>query len=167
MCTSEEEKLILKKYAYVGRFIIYGYVELLEDMYVWCFGVVIAINMPIMSVTAVQIATQSNTILKVIKYSMYGSGQVLHLFFDCFLSQQLTDFSTAIQKHLTYSNWYDMSVKTQKLAVLVTLRTQEPCRLTAGQIVPLSMETFCTPHQISDSANKDQLYSLGTQVTVT
>lgn len=26
MYTSEEEKLILKKYAHVGRFIIYGYV---------------------------------------------------------------------------------------------------------------------------------------------
>ncbi|KAK0081781.1 hypothetical protein PV325_011573 [Microctonus aethiopoides] len=118
------------------------FAKLLENMYVWCFGVVIGINMPLISVTALQLKTQSSTIQQMIKYSMFACAQMLHLFFDCYLSQQLTDKSSAIQEHITLSNWYKMPLKTQKLVIMVTLRSQKPCRLTAGKIIFLSMETF-------------------------
>ncbi|KAK0076435.1 hypothetical protein PV325_005369, partial [Microctonus aethiopoides] len=118
------------------------FAKLLEDMYVWCFGVVIAINMPIMSVTAVQIATQSNTIQQTIKYIMFAGAQIMHLFFDCYLSQRLADNSSAIEEHIIHSKWNKTSLKTQKLVILVTLRSQQICKLTAGKFVILSMETF-------------------------
>ncbi|KAK0072061.1 hypothetical protein PV326_000499, partial [Microctonus aethiopoides] len=118
------------------------FAKLLENMYVWCFGVVIGINMPLISVTALQLKTQSSTIQQMIKYSMFACAQMLHLFFDCYLSQQLTDKSSAIQEHITLSNWYKIPLKTQKLVIMVTLRSQKPCRLTAGKIIFLSMETF-------------------------
>ncbi|KAK0164123.1 hypothetical protein PV328_002784 [Microctonus aethiopoides] len=118
------------------------FANLLEDLYVWSFGLVIALNMPIMSITAVQIVSQADTIQKKIKYSMFTCTQLMHLFFDCYLSQQLTDCSTAIQKHIIYSDWYRISLKSQKLAIMVTLSSQSPCKLTAGKFVELSMETF-------------------------
>ncbi|KAK0182760.1 hypothetical protein PV327_000861 [Microctonus hyperodae] len=120
------------------------FAKLLEDMYVWCFGIVIGINMPLISVTALQLTTQSSTVQQMLKYTMFAGAQMLHLFFDCYLSQQLTDKSTDIQENITLSNWYKMSLNTQKLVILVTLRSQRPCRLTAGKIVFLSMETYAS-----------------------
>ncbi|KAK0164125.1 hypothetical protein PV328_002786 [Microctonus aethiopoides] len=118
------------------------FAKLLEDMYVWCFGVVIAINLPIMSITAVQMTTQSNTVQQTMKYVMFAGAQVMHLFFDCYLSQRLADNSSTIEHHIIHSEWYKMTLKTQKLVTLVTLRSQDACRLTAGKLVLLSMETF-------------------------
>ncbi|KAK0164122.1 hypothetical protein PV328_002783 [Microctonus aethiopoides] len=118
------------------------FANLIEDLYVWSFGVVIAINMPLMSVTAVQLMTQADTIQKKIKYSMFACTQMMHLFFDCYLSQRLSDSSVAIQEYITFSKWYGMPLKMQKLITMVTLRSQIPCKLTAGKLVILSMETF-------------------------
>ncbi|KAK0074549.1 hypothetical protein PV326_012351, partial [Microctonus aethiopoides] len=120
------------------------FAKLLEDMYVWCFGIVIGINVPLISVTALQLTTQSSTIQQMVKYTMFAAAQMLHLFFDCYLSQQLTDKSMDIQENITLSNWYKMSLNTQKLVILVTLRSQRPCRLTAGKILFLSMETYAS-----------------------
>ncbi|KAK0164855.1 hypothetical protein PV328_003424 [Microctonus aethiopoides] len=113
-------------------------------MYVWCFGVVIGVNTLLISFTALQLTTQTSTIRQIVKYTIFASAQMMHLFCDCYLSQQLTDTSNNIQEHITLSNWYEMPVHTQKLAILVILRSQKPCRLTAGKIVSLSMQTFAS-----------------------
>ncbi|KAK0182188.1 hypothetical protein PV327_000350 [Microctonus hyperodae] len=76
------------------------FAQLLEDMYVWCFGVVIAINLPIISVNAVQMTTKSNTLQQTIKYVMFAACQITHLFFDCYLSQRLADNSSTIKQHM-------------------------------------------------------------------
>ncbi|KAK0071438.1 hypothetical protein PV326_001232, partial [Microctonus aethiopoides] len=88
------------------------------------------------------IATQSNTIQQTIKYIMFAGAQIMHLFFDCYLSQRLADNSSAIEEHIIHSKWNKTSLKTQKLVILVTLRSQQICKLTAGKFVILSMETF-------------------------
>ncbi|KAK0086049.1 hypothetical protein PV325_003986 [Microctonus aethiopoides] len=118
------------------------FAKLLEDMYVWCFGVVMGVNTLLISFTALQLITQTSTIRQIVKYIMFAGAQIMCLFCDCYLSQQLTDTSNNIQEHITLSNWYKMPLHTQKLAILVILRSQTPCKLTAGKIVPLSMETF-------------------------
>ncbi|KAK0086050.1 hypothetical protein PV325_003987 [Microctonus aethiopoides] len=120
------------------------FAKLLEDMYVWCFGVVIGVNTLLISFTALQLTTQTSTIRQIVKYTIFASAQIMCLFCECYLSQQLTDTSNNIQEHITLSNWYEMPVHAQKLVILVLLRCQTPCKLTAGKIVSLSMETFAS-----------------------
>ncbi|KAK0091436.1 hypothetical protein PV326_003240, partial [Microctonus aethiopoides] len=118
------------------------FAKLLEDMYVWCFGVVIGVNTLLISFTALQLMTQTSTIYQIVKYAVLGSAQTMHFFCECYYSQQLIDESNSIQEYIALSNWYEMPLHTQKLAILVILRCQTPCKLTAGKIVSLSMETF-------------------------
>ncbi|KAK0070949.1 hypothetical protein PV326_001872, partial [Microctonus aethiopoides] len=75
------------------------FAKLLEDMYVWCFGVVIGVNTLLISFTALQLTTQTSTIRQIVKYTIFASAQMMHLFCDCYLSQQLTDTSNNIQEH--------------------------------------------------------------------
>ncbi|KAG8037034.1 hypothetical protein G9C98_004356 [Cotesia typhae] len=109
------------------------YADFIEHTFAGCFGVVIGLNLPLISITGVQIIAASNTFQQKMKYVMFSGAQMLHLFFECFLSQQLTDIS---------SQWYDISAKSQKLLILMTIRCQVPCILTAGKIMGLSIESF-------------------------
>ncbi|XP_034938383.1 uncharacterized protein [Chelonus insularis] len=90
------------------------------------------------------ITLETTTVQKLVKYLVFGGAQIIHLFFDCALSQKLIDFSTNIQEYLATGLWYDTPKKVQKLIVLVTLRSQLACKLTAGKILVLSLETFTT-----------------------
>ncbi|XP_057338916.1 odorant receptor 13a-like [Microplitis mediator] len=118
------------------------YVDLIESTFAGCFGVVVGLNLPLMSITGVQIIAQSGTLQQKIKYVMFTGAQMLHLFFECFLSQQLTDMSLRVQQHIANGKWYNISTKSQKLLILMTMRSQVPCILTAGKIMGLSVESF-------------------------
>ncbi|XP_044598456.1 odorant receptor 13a-like isoform X2 [Cotesia glomerata] len=118
------------------------FADLLEDTFSKSFGVVVALNLPMMSVTAMQIITQSNTVQQILKYLSFAFAQMLHLYFDCFMSQNLTDKSVRIQKCIANVKYYDLSIESQKLLLLMTMRSQIPCKVTAAKIMELSIENF-------------------------
>ncbi|CAD6228761.1 GSCOCT00006532001.3-RA-CDS [Cotesia congregata] len=119
-----------------------NYVDLIETTFSGCFGMVVGLNLPLMSITGVQIIAQGGTLQQKIKYVMFTGAQMLHLFFECFLSQRLTDMSFQIQEHIANGKWYNLSPKSQKLLILMTMRSQVPCILTAGKIMGLSIKSF-------------------------
>nr|AGG17936.1 olfactory receptor 3 [Microplitis mediator] len=116
--------------------------ELIESTFAISFGISVGLNLPLMSITGVQLLTQSESMRATLKYIMFTGGQILHLFFDCYMSQKLTDMSSRIQHSVARANWYENSVKSRKLLILMTLRSQVPCKLTAGKIMELSIENF-------------------------
>ncbi|XP_008549290.1 odorant receptor 67a-like [Microplitis demolitor] len=118
------------------------FAELIESTFAISFGIVVGLNLPLMSITGVQILTQSNSMQGTMKYIMFTGAQILHLFFDCYMSQKLTDMSSQIQHSIAKANWYENSAKSRKLLILMTLRSQVPCKLTAGKIMELSIENF-------------------------
>ncbi|CAD6228769.1 GSCOCT00013847001.3-RA-CDS, partial [Cotesia congregata] len=116
------------------------YVDMIERTVTGCFGIVVLLNLPLISVTGM--ITLDNTLQQKIKNLMFTMGQVIHLFFECFLSQQLTDMSQQIHDQITAQKWYNIDVKSQKLLIIMIMRSQTPCMLTAGKIMGLSIETF-------------------------
>ncbi|XP_057337555.1 odorant receptor 67c-like [Microplitis mediator] len=120
------------------------FADLLESAYSVSFALIIGVNLPLISITGVQVVTQSNTIDKTLKYLTYAISQMAHLFFECFMSQQLTDMSLEMHESIADVRWYDISVKSQKLLILMTLRSQTPCKLTAAKVMDLSIENFAT-----------------------
>ncbi|XP_057338912.1 uncharacterized protein LOC130676590 [Microplitis mediator] len=118
------------------------YAELLESAYSVSFGLLVGIYLPLLSITGFQIITQSNTIEQLLKYATFTISQIIHLFFECFMSQRLTDMSLEMQKSIAEVQWFDNSIKSRKLLLIMTMRSQVPCKLTAAKIMDLTIENF-------------------------
>ncbi|XP_044598695.1 odorant receptor 67c-like [Cotesia glomerata] len=126
------------------------FADLIEATFTGCFGIVVGLNLQLMSITAVQdqklnslhIMTQSQSIQDTVKYIMFTFAQMIHLFFDCYMSQRLTDMSAYIHQCIARAKWYENSARSRKLLILMTLKSQIPCKLTAGKVMELSIETF-------------------------
>nr|AKO89990.1 odorant receptor 26 [Microplitis mediator] len=118
------------------------FAELLEDAYCISFGLTVGLNLPVISVTGFQIITQFNTIQQLLKYASFTITEILHLFFECFMSQRLTDMSLEMQKSIAEVQWFDNSIKSRKLLIIMTMRCQVPCKLTAAKIMDLTIENF-------------------------
>ncbi|XP_034938382.1 uncharacterized protein [Chelonus insularis] len=118
------------------------FAEDLEAVNVWCLGIIITLNVIMLSVTATQVATQAQSSEELVKYGIFAVAQLLHIFIFCFFSQRLMNTSANIQQCICNGSWYKCTPRTQKLLTLVTLRSQLPCKLTAGKVAVLSMETF-------------------------
>ncbi|XP_044599206.1 uncharacterized protein LOC123275263 [Cotesia glomerata] len=124
------------------NFLQMRFAELLEECYAMSFGVLVGLNLPMISLTGFQIITQSNTVQQILKGLTFIAGQMLHLFFDCYMSQKLNDSSSQIAQSIANVNWYKQSIRSQKLLVVMTVRSQVPCKLTAGKVMDLSIENF-------------------------
>ncbi|XP_074103869.1 odorant receptor 13a-like [Cotesia typhae] len=118
------------------------FAEHLENCFALSFGVVVGLNLPLMSVSGFNIITQSHTVEQIVKGIAFMGSQMLHLFFDCYMSQKLNDSSSRICQSIANIKWYKHSVQSQKLLVLMTVRSQVPCKLTAGKVMELSIENF-------------------------
>ncbi|XP_044598545.1 odorant receptor Or2-like [Cotesia glomerata] len=118
------------------------FAELLEDCFTITFGVIIVLIIPAISATGYQVITRSNTVQQILKSASFVCCQMTHLFFECYLSQKLTDSSWNISQNIANLKWYDHTMKCQKLLLLMTIRSQRPCKLTAGTIMELSIENY-------------------------
>ncbi|KAG8037042.1 hypothetical protein G9C98_004364, partial [Cotesia typhae] len=78
------------------RALEYTFAEHLENCFALSFGVVVGLNLPLMSVSGFNIITQSHTVEQIVKGIAFMGSQMLHLFFDCYMSQKLNDSSSRI-----------------------------------------------------------------------
>ncbi|XP_057338945.1 uncharacterized protein LOC130676614 [Microplitis mediator] len=76
------------------------FAELLEDAYCITFGFIVGINLPLISITGFQIITQSHTIQQLLKFVSFTFTDILHLYFECLMAQQLTDKSLQMQESM-------------------------------------------------------------------
>nr|QNL14969.1 olfactory receptor 25 [Aulacocentrum confusum] len=118
------------------------YADLLESTFFVCFGLLVFFNMLMITCTMVQVVTMSSTVHELIKNIMFILITMVHLFFDCYLSQELMNKSAAIHEHLNNGKWYNTSLKAQKLIPMIGMRSQRPNLLTAGKIMMLNMENY-------------------------
>nr|AKO89983.1 odorant receptor 19 [Microplitis mediator] len=118
------------------------YAERLERAYTLSNGIVSGLNAPVMSITGFLMITESSTIEQLLKYATFAISQMSHLFFLCFMSQRLADMSLRIQENIGNATWYNNSLKSQKLLVLMLMRSQVPCKLTAAKLMDLFIENF-------------------------
>nr|AXM05196.1 odorant receptor [Campoletis chlorideae] len=120
------------------------FAELLEDLYCPSFFFVVGFNMIIMSVTGLQILTRSNDPQETVRFIAFVGAQMVHLYIESYISQILMDHSLSIRDHIHSGKWYNISLKAQKLLGPMTMRCNTPCKLTAGKICTMSVETFGT-----------------------
>ncbi|XP_036149723.1 uncharacterized protein LOC105831128 [Monomorium pharaonis] len=127
------------------------FAEVLEDTFTVPFAIQMLIVTLGISITLLQITQQDGDILESIRYGLYIFGQLIHLFFLSFEGQKLIDHSLQMSDKIYGSSWYEVSRRSQKLIMLVMMKSVRPACLSAGKIYIFSLESFTTVLQTSMS----------------
>ncbi|XP_011686087.1 PREDICTED: odorant receptor 13a-like isoform X2 [Wasmannia auropunctata] len=125
--------------------------ELLEDTFTVPFAIQMLIVTVGISITLLQVTQQQGDILESVRYVVYVIGQLIHLFILSFEGQKLIDHSLQTCDKIYGSSWYEVSASTQKLIMLVMMKSVRPSFLSAGKIYIFSLESFTTVLQTSMS----------------
>ncbi|XP_071639949.1 odorant receptor 13a-like [Temnothorax longispinosus] len=127
------------------------FAEFLESTFTISFAVQLLIVTVGLSITLVQLSIQLHNLAEALRYFLFISAQLFHLFCLSFLGQKLIDHSLETCDKIYYSMWYTIPVKEQKLLMFVMRKSIEASVLTAGKIYIFSLENFTTIVQSSMS----------------
>ncbi|KAF3054219.1 Odorant receptor 355 [Nylanderia fulva] len=127
----------LRKHLHVIEF-----AEMIESTFANIFLVSISLNMVGGSICGIQVCI----IFFIFHYensplAIY-IAQLTHLFLQFWQAQFLLDYSVLPYESICKANWYYTSMRCRKLLLLIMNRTVLPCRITAGKVVTLSIESF-------------------------
>ncbi|XP_063981829.1 odorant receptor 9a-like isoform X2 [Diachasmimorpha longicaudata] len=123
-----------------SRFIQFS--DTIEEIFCWNFFMTIGLNMIVISMTAFQVVTNLNTLSRLFKTLVFAVASVMHLFIQCYMSQQIIDHSLDIEQSLMNAPWYHAKSRTKQLMQFMMMRSQVPCQLTAGRMMLMSLDTF-------------------------
>nr|WHS04407.1 odorant receptor 4 [Psyttalia incisi] len=98
--------------------------------------------MIVISMTAVQVVTNLDAVALLLKTTIFTIAVTMHLFIQCFMSQQIVDSSLGTQQNLMNATWYSNTNQTKQLLQFMMMRSQIPCQLTAGKMMLMSLNTF-------------------------
>ncbi|XP_029676787.1 odorant receptor 13a-like [Formica exsecta] len=129
----------LRKHLHVIQF-----AELIESTFSNIFLVSVCLNMIGGSMIGIQVILNLNDAKDIITPLAIYIAQLIHLFLQFWPAQFLLDYSIVPYQSICRSNWYYTSRRCQKLLFLIMNRSLLPCRITAGKIVALSIESFGT-----------------------
>ncbi|XP_011065501.1 PREDICTED: odorant receptor 22c-like isoform X1 [Acromyrmex echinatior] len=125
--------------------LVIEFTEHIESLFTKIFLINLNLNMIAGSFTGIQVLMNleksANDIAGPITIYI---AQFLHLFLHFWQGQFLLDYSVLPYESICRANWYYASHKCQKLLLLIMNRTTSPCKITAGKIVILSIESFAT-----------------------
>ncbi|XP_067209465.1 odorant receptor 13a-like isoform X2 [Linepithema humile] len=127
------------------------FAQLLENIFTIPFAIQMLIATIGISITLLQVTQQNSDVVKSIRYVLYIVGQLIHLFFLSFEGQKLIDHSMQMRDRIYNSCWYEASMRSQKLLVLIMLKSLQPTFLSAGTIYIFSLESFTMVLQTSMS----------------
>ncbi|KAF3054313.1 Odorant receptor 067 [Nylanderia fulva] len=69
---------------------------------------------------------------------------LLQMFFYCYAGELIIEQCETIYRTVYDLEWYKWKSKQARNLIIIMIRVQEPFRITAGNIVPLTMTTFCS-----------------------
>ncbi|XP_011878565.1 PREDICTED: odorant receptor 13a-like [Vollenhovia emeryi] len=127
----------LRKHLHVIEF-----AELIESTFTRIFLVSVSLNMIGGSICGIQVLMNLNDAKDIIAPLAIYVAQLTHLFFQFWQAQFLLDYSAAPYESICRANWYYTSERCKKLLLLIMSRTVSPCRITAGKVATLSIESF-------------------------
>ncbi|EZA56996.1 hypothetical protein X777_01602, partial [Ooceraea biroi] len=67
-----------------------------------------------------------------------------HTFLYCGAGELVTEQCEAVYRAMCDLEWYKLESKRARNLILLMIRVNEPFRITAGKVVPLTMTTFCS-----------------------
>ncbi|XP_020286230.1 odorant receptor 67a-like [Pseudomyrmex gracilis] len=94
------------------------------------------------SILGIRIVYVLDQVQELIRYLFIIVGAMLQLLILCYSGQKLMDESQNIFHRAYAAEWYKFSPRLKSLLIITLYRSIIPCRLTAGNIFPLSMTVF-------------------------
>ncbi|XP_008549293.1 odorant receptor 13a-like [Microplitis demolitor] len=118
------------------------FAELLENSYCWIFFISVGLETLLMTFSGVQLVSQMSNIDGLFRYGPFAFGQLVHVFIENAISQQLINYSGGINDAISMIKWYTLSMRSRKLLTFMIMRSQVICSVSAGKMIIMSMETF-------------------------
>ncbi|XP_019885486.2 odorant receptor 13a-like [Camponotus floridanus] len=120
------------------------FAELIESTFTNIFLVSISLNMICGSICGIQVVMNLSNARDIAAPLAIYIAQLTHLFLQFWQAQFLLDYSIVPYESICKGKWYYTSGRCRKIFLLIMNRTLSPCKLTAGKIVTLSIESFGT-----------------------
>nr|XP_012138789.1 PREDICTED: odorant receptor 4-like isoform X2 [Megachile rotundata] len=106
------------------------------------FLLVVAINMILISTTAVQILMHMDRPLDSTRFILFFLCSHFHLYVISLFGQIVLNHSTVLAKRIYNCNWYEVPIKFQKLLCFMIVRSSKPCILSAGGLYDMNMQNY-------------------------
>ncbi|XP_033228535.1 putative odorant receptor 71a [Belonocnema kinseyi] len=102
----------------------------------------VGLSMILLSITGYVTILKLGVLDEFLQFCPYVVMQIVFIFYLCLPGQKIIDASENIVNSLYNSQWYRMPFKTQKLFILLMVRSSRPCCFQAGGVFVLSLQTF-------------------------
>ncbi|XP_066595953.1 odorant receptor 9a-like [Prorops nasuta] len=119
-----------------------NYANLLEMFYATSFFLQVGLNVVLISFSGVTAVLNLDNTQEFVRQLFFCAGQFVHIYFKSFQAQRVIDYSSIIHENIGKSEWYRVSLRTRRLLQFMMMRSRISCRMTAGKIFILSMESF-------------------------
>ncbi|XP_070165313.1 odorant receptor 85f-like isoform X2 [Polyergus mexicanus] len=123
-------------------FQVVGYVDILNDTHK-IVGISFSLLLgTLVSLIGVRIVYVLDQMEEMIRFTFIIMGALLQLMIACYSGQKLMDESQNIFHRAYAAEWYKFSPRLRSLLIITLYRSVVPCKLTAGNLFPLSMSLF-------------------------
>ncbi|XP_011643798.2 LOW QUALITY PROTEIN: uncharacterized protein LOC105431362 [Pogonomyrmex barbatus] len=129
----------------------------IESLYRLPFFLHMTINVTLLSIVGFQVMAYPENINRMLPYGSYLSGLVLNTFFENWQGQKMIDCNEKVYNSAYKLEWYKMPIASQKLLIMIMLRSNKPLTITAGKVLVLSYVTF-NAVSVNDSVKQEQFH---------
>ncbi|KAK2584511.1 hypothetical protein KPH14_006882 [Odynerus spinipes] len=116
--------------------------EFVEGTFSTCLLCTMGVHVIGLAVAGFQILLHTDDFNELVRYICLCTSVVIQLFWECWQAQLLLDYSNVPYECAIESEWYNTSTRCKKILVLIMVRSLRPCKITAGKMITLSIETF-------------------------
>ncbi|XP_036149944.1 odorant receptor 10a [Monomorium pharaonis] len=127
------------------------FVNTLETSYQELSLLLLILLIGTISLIAVRIIYVLNQVGEVIKFTFVFTACLVTLMIVCYSGQRLMDESQSIFYRAYAAEWYKFSPRLKSLLIIALYRSNVPCGLKAGNMVPLSIATYAAVVRIAMS----------------
>ncbi|XP_025263969.1 odorant receptor 63a-like isoform X1 [Camponotus floridanus] len=96
----------------------------------------------VLSVTGIRIVYVLDQLGEVARFAFIIIGAFFSMLIVCYSGQKLMDESQNVFYQVYATKWYDFSPRLKSLLIIILYRSNIPCGLKAGNIIPLSIATY-------------------------
>ncbi|KAL2735207.1 odorant receptor 46a-like isoform X1 [Vespula squamosa] len=135
---------IIRSYEKAIRF-----VDLIKFVFGSTYLVEISLSLSFIIIDYLYIFTLKNTISDIISDSTYIIASLLMIYVYCYSGQMLINSNSAVFMKCCQVPFYMLSVKTQKILLILILQTTRPCNFSVRRIIVASHELFAKAEKLS------------------
>ncbi|KAL6262949.1 hypothetical protein P5V15_005737 [Pogonomyrmex californicus] len=120
------------------------FVNTLESSYQGLSLVLLILVIATLSLIGIRIVYVLNQLEETTRFMFIIMGALMTLMIVCYSGQRLMDESQNVFYRAYAAKWYNFSPRLKSLLLITLYRSNIPCGLKAGNIVPLSIATYAT-----------------------